>query len=147
MRAMTGWHIAHFLVLGTWLGVVLAELVFEAAGSRTEPLSRAAALFHGAVDRYLEIPLLAGVVLTGGALLSQTEFSGALGVKIACGLGAVAINGACAVVVFRREKEAKAGASPERLAALTKWVWLSAAVGVPLGLVALFLGGQRVGWW
>ncbi len=144
---MTGWHIAHFLVLGTWLGVVLAELVFEAAGARSGPLRRAAAAFHGAVDRYLEIPILLGVLLTGVALLAQTDFDGLLAVKIACGGGAVAVNFACAVVVFQREKEAKEGATEERLKVLTKWVWGSAGVGVPLGLVALFLGGGRVGWW
>ncbi len=144
---MTGWHIAHFLVLGTWLGVVLTELVFEAAGARSEALRRAATAFHGAVDRYLEIPLLVGVVLTGLGLMSGVELDGAMQIKIACGLGAVGINGACAVAVFRREKEAVDGASELRLKALTRWIWLSAAVGVPLGLVALYLGGSRMGWW
>lgn len=144
---MTGWHIAHFLVLGTWLGVVLTELVFEAAGTRSEALRRAAAAFHGAVDRYLEIPLLVGVVLTGLGLMSGIELDGAMQLKIACGLGAVAANGGCAVAVFQREKEAAEGASEERLASLTRWVWLSAVVGVPLALVALYIGGGRLAWW
>ncbi len=144
---MTGWHIAHFLVLGTWLGVVLAELVVEALGARSEALRKAAAAFHGGVDRYVEIPLLVGVVVTGLGLMGGIEFDAAMTAKIACGLGAVAVNGLCAVAVFQREKEAKEGASEERLAELTKWVWLSAFVGVPMGVVALYLGGARVGWW
>ncbi len=144
---MSGWHIAHFLVLGTWLGVVLAELVFEALGARSEALRRAAAAFHGGVDRYVEIPLLVGVVVTGTALLPGVELDGAMTVKIACGLGAVGINGACAVAVFRREREAREGTSEERLRALTRWIWLSAAVGIPLGVTALVLGGAQMGWW
>ncbi len=144
---MTGWHIAHFLVLGVWLGVVLCELVFEAAGTRSPQLREAAAAFHGAVDRYLEIPILAGVLITGMALMGGVSIQGAMIVKIACGLGAVAINGACAVVVFKREREALAGATEERLAKLTLWIWASAGVGVPMGLVALYLGGQGQGWW
>jgi len=145
---MTGWHIAHFLVLGTWLGVVLAELVFEAVGSRSETYRRSAAAFHGAVDRYVEIPLLVGVLVTGLALMDGSiVFDGPMKAKLACGVGAVAINGACAFAVFQRERESAEGAPEARLRELTRWIWISAAVGLPLGVVALFLGGGRVGWW
>lgn len=143
---MTGWHIAHFLVLGVWLGVVLAELTFEAVGTRSAALREAAAVFHGAIDRYLEMPILVGVIVTGTALLFRVTIDGALIVKVACGLGAVGTNLACAVVVFKREREAREGATEERLASLTRWVWRS-VVGVPMGLVALVLGGQRMNWW
>lgn len=144
---MSGWHIAHFLVLGAWLGCVLCELVFEAAGARNESLRRAASAFHGAVDRYLEIPLLVGVIVTGMALMPGVQMRGALIVKIACGLGAVGVNGLCAIAVFKREAAAATGASEHELAALTRWIWASAGVGVPLGLVALWIGGQTQGWW
>ncbi len=86
-------------------------------------------------------------VAAGAVLASTVALDATMALKIACGLGAVGVSVACAKVVFQRSREAREGASEERLKALTRWVWLSAAVGVPMALVALFVGGQRVGWW
>ena len=43
-------HLAHLIALGMWLGVVIAEVLFEFAASDAESL-RAAARFHDMVNR------------------------------------------------------------------------------------------------
>ncbi len=144
---MTGWHLAHLFILAAWAGLVLGELVIEAVSAGDHELRRAAARFHRAIDLYIEIPLLTGVVVTGVVLMGRANLDASLWIKIACGLGAVGINIACAVAVLLRARAADAGADEPVLAGWTRWVWRSGAVGVPLGLAALVMGGTRVGWW
>ena len=43
-------HVAHLVVLGMWLGVVITEVLFEFTASDAESL-RAAARFHYNVDK------------------------------------------------------------------------------------------------
>jgi hypothetical protein len=66
-------HVAHLIVLGMWLGVVITEALFEFAASDAESL-RAAARFHYRVDKFGELPILFAVLVTGtsagGALLA-----------------------------------------------------------------------------
>ena len=50
-------HVAHLIVLGMWLGVVITEVLFEFAASDGESL-RVAARFHYKVDKFGELPIL-----------------------------------------------------------------------------------------
>ncbi|WP_410970084.1 hypothetical protein, partial [Salmonella sp. SAL4458] len=64
---MESLHLAHLIVLGMWLGVVITEVLFEFAASDAESL-RAAARFHYKVDKYGELPILFAVLATGTIL-------------------------------------------------------------------------------
>src|SRR5690242_2509010 len=55
-EAMEPVHLAHLIVLGTWAGVVITEVLFEFSGSDPDSL-RAAARFHYNVDKFGEIPV------------------------------------------------------------------------------------------
>ena len=133
-------------MLGLWGGCVLAEFAMEGAAARQPAFRPAAAAFHDTIDRVVEIPILIAVVATGLKLASTAAWDGQLIAHVVCGLGAIGVNVACAFVVFKRVREARDGADEARLRELTRWVW-AAASGVPLALVALYLGGHRFGWW
>ena len=64
---MEPFHVAHLVVLGMWLGVVITEVLFEFAASDAESL-RAAARFHYNVDKFGELPILFAVLVTGTIL-------------------------------------------------------------------------------
>ncbi|MBX3472731.1 MAG: hypothetical protein KF878_38250 [Planctomycetes bacterium] len=141
----TGWHVAHVVLLAVWAGVVLAEVVLELAARRDPTLERGVARLHARIDVLVEAPLLAAVVLTGAVLLARAPvIDGWLWAKALCGLGAVAANAACVVAVLRRQRAAD---DAREAARWTRWVLLSPAPGVPLALLALYLGGARGGWW
>ena len=144
---MTGWHIAHIIVVSLWAGLVAGEGVMELTARKSGELGVPVARFHYYLDIFLETPLMMLVVLTGMVLLLRTQPNVALWVKVAAGLGAVASNAACVVFVIRRNTIALADANPGSLVRLSDWVRRTAFTGVPLGLLALYLGGHRGGWW
>ena len=137
---MDGLASFHLIALGSWAGVVLTELVFEAGGISGKLDRGAVAWLHWQVDRFVEIPLLVAVLASGTLLWRRAGWSPELAWKVAFGVLAVTANLFCVFVVRRRVSQ------PES-AALTHSVIGSAVVGIPLGLVALVLGGARVGWW
>jgi hypothetical protein len=142
-----GWLTAHLVVLALWGGLISAEVVMEFGGRVSERLSYATARMHYWTDLFIEIPLLTSVVVTGLILLMSTQADALLWVKVACGLGAVAANAVCVAVVFRRNRMALAGGGAVALRGLSRWVFRTAFVGVPLAIVAFWIGGYRVGWW
>lgn len=155
----SGWHAAHLAAIAAWGGLVAAEIIIEVGGRFSRRLQYATARFHYWTDVTFEIPLLLLVVLTGAVLLMGTQPDALLWTKVACGLGAVAANAACVVVVFRRNRvalhDANDGnaanaanvANVATMSHLSRWVFRTAFVGAPLALVALWIGGVRVGWW
>jgi drug/metabolite transporter (DMT)-like permease len=97
------------------------------------------------IDLFVELPLLIGVVITGAVLLLKTPaIDASLWAKVLLGLGAVALNVGCAFAVILRRRTGKKGGDPSLL---TRLVFGSAGLGVPLALIALYLGGERGGWW
>ncbi len=147
----SGLHLAHFAALLIWAGMVLVELGIEVAALKDETLRPAVAKLHHLVDLYVEGPALLAVVVTGTFLLLRVAAAGgadlALGLKIGLGLGAVGANVFCVRIVIQRGDLATAGAPIAELDPLSRWVFRSAYVGLPMGLAALWMGGQRVGWW
>jgi hypothetical protein len=95
-------NVAHLVFLGMWLGVVITEVLFEFAGSDGDSL-RAAARFHYYVDKFGELSILLGVLLTGTMLavrawpLTTLHF-----IKIATSLVAVGSALICTLWVFQR---------------------------------------------
>ena len=133
---MEPFHLAHLMVLGMWLGVVVTEVLFEFAASDAESL-RAAARFHYTVDKFGELPILFAVLVTGAVLavrawpLTPLHF-----VKIAASLIAVGANLICTMWVFQRRRVA----DPKVLLGFRRRIWSLAAVGVVFATPALYLG-------
>ena len=144
---LSAWHVVHLICVGAWLGLVAGEMVMETVARRDETLSRPAAIFHRWLDLCVEIPLFSAVLITGLVLLLRSTPDAQLWLKVACGLGAVAANAICVAPVLKRARLARSGASREALGTLTDRVFQLAAGGTPLGLAALYLGGQRFAWW
>lgn len=99
--AMRAWLIVHLLAAGLWLGCVLVEIAFErtlAAQGKWHLLAR----LHDRVDRWVELPALAVVVMTGLWMLhsqfGDVVLSSWLRAKIAFGALAVLANLYCAGV-------------------------------------------------
>jgi len=152
----SGWHAAHLAAIAAWAGLVAAEIIIEIGGRFSQRLQYATARLHYWSDVYIEIPLLFVVVFTGAVLLVGTQPDALLWTKVVCGLGAVGANAACVVVVFRRNRIALAAYGTQGAVAgetvvvmtnLSRWVFRTAFVGFPLAVVALWIGGYRVGWW
>src|SRR5215468_10827099 len=133
---MEALHVAHLIVLGMWLGVVITEVLFEFAASDADSL-RAAARFHYKVDKLGELPILFAVLVTGTILavrawpLEPLHF-----IKIAASLGAVGANLICTRWVFQRRpiEDVKV------LLGFRRRIWSLAAVGGVFGTFALYLG-------
>lgn len=129
-------HVAHLMVLGIWLGIVLTEALFEFSGSDPDSL-RAAARFHYTVDMYGELPILAAVVVTGVLLAARVgPLTPLHHVKIAASLVAIASNLICAWWVVQRRQVT----DPRVLLAYRRKIWATAAVGVVFGSTALLMG-------
>lgn len=129
-------HVAHLMVLCVWLGVVVTESLFEFSGSDVESL-RAAARFHYTVDKYGELPILLGVVVTGLILTVRAwPLTSLHWIKIAASLVAVGSNLLCAVWVTQRRQVQDVNL----LLGFRRRIWSTAAVGVVFGTVALYLG-------
>lgn len=99
----------HMVFAGIWLGCVLTEALFERALLKTgRPNERILADLHKRVDMFIEIPAIAGVVVTGLLMLGEVAQSLTLQLKIAAGLVAIAANAYCVYLVFARARAAKA---------------------------------------
>jgi hypothetical protein len=129
-------HVAHLIVLGMWLGVVITEALFEFAASDADSL-RAAARFHYKVDKFGELPVLFAVLVTGTILavrawpLTPVHF-----IKIAASLAAVSCNLICTLWVFQRRRIEDV----KVLLGFRRRIWSLAAVGVVFATPALYLG-------
>jgi hypothetical protein len=105
----------HLLFAGIWIGCVLTEALFERvllAGDRAAHLTLSS--LHVRVDKYVEIPMIVGVLLTGAVLWSQGHRAGAsFHLMAGAGLVAIAANLHCVGIVFKRHRAALAGNWPE----------------------------------
>ena len=133
---MEPFHVAHLVVLGMWLGVVITEVLFEFAGSDADSL-RAAARFHYNVDKFGELPILLAVLVTGTILavrawpLTPLHF-----IKIAVSLASVGSALICVLWVFERRKIKDVNA----LLGFRRRIWTLAAVAAVFATPALYLG-------
>jgi hypothetical protein len=133
---MEPFHLAHLIVLGIWLGVVITEVLFEFAGSDADSL-RAAARFHYNVDKFGELPILVGVLVTGTILAARAWPLTPLHViKIAASLIAVGSALICVLWVFQRRQIEDVNL----LLGSRRRIWTLAAVAAAFATPALYLG-------
>ena len=133
---MEPFHVAHLVVLGMWLGVVITEVLFEFAGSDPDSL-RAAARFHYIVDKFGELPILVGVLVTGTILAVRAWPLTPLHViKIAASLVAVGSALICTLWVFQRRHIEDVNV----LLGFRRRIWTLAAVAAVFATPALYLG-------
>jgi hypothetical protein len=133
---MEPFHLAHLIVLGMWLGVVITEVLFEFAGSDADSL-RAAARFHYNVDKFGELPILVGVLATGAILTVRAWPLTTLHlVKIGASLAAVGASLVCVRWVFQRRQVEDVHA----LVRLRRRIWILAAIAALFATPALYLG-------
>ena len=129
-------HLAHAIVLGMWLGVVITEVLFEFSGSDADSL-RAAARFHYNVDKFGELPILIAVLVTGTLLAARAwPLTPLHVVKIAASLIAVGSALVCVLWVFRRRHVEDVNA----LLGFRRRIWTLAAVAAVFATPALYLG-------
>ncbi|MBN3758347.1 hypothetical protein G3N95_35930 [Paraburkholderia sp. Tr-20389] len=133
---------AHIVCASAWLGCVLTEAVFEHSIGPEWVNRRFVARLHWLTDCWVEVPLIAGVLITGFVLSATSQFTPALAVKIAFGLSAIVLNAVCVVLVKRRLAHADAGEA-EGYERVDRWQHRIGA-GVLAGIVgALATGGLR----
>jgi hypothetical protein len=133
---MEPFHLAHVIVLGMWLGVVITEVLFEFAGSDADSL-RAAARFHYQVDKFGELPILVGVLATGTILAVRAwPWTPLHGVKIAVSLLAVGSALVCVLWVFERRGVEDVNA----LLGFRRRIWTLATFAAIFAAPALYLG-------
>ena len=105
--------LTHLLLVGAWLGCVLTEALFERALLGQGPAQELLlSQLHKKVDLWVEIPAFLGVLLSGAVLLARSGPAlpaAQLGLKIGCGLLAMAVNAYCVHLVWRRAAHAQAG--------------------------------------
>jgi len=131
----------HLALVALWGGVVLVESTIEALGERGHIETTAAARLHQATDRFIEVPTLIGIVITGLLLWQRSEWSAELAPKIVFGLAAVLANVVTVVYVERRARNI---GDPRRA---TLMIFVIGALVFPLALIATYLGGGIAGWW
>src|SRR5262245_39156475 len=124
----------HLFFLAMWAGVVLAEIAIETIGVRRPEARRFVADAHYAIDLFIEVPLLIGVVVTGAWLMRNAVWDTASAFKFACGGAAIVANLICVALVVARY----------RGATTTRGIFGTAIFGIPPALVALYLGLSRV---
>lgn len=137
MEGLTALHLA---LIAFWGGVVAVESVIEALGERGHLEIDAVARIHQITDRFIEIPVLFGIVWTGLALWARAGWTPELLPKVGFGVAAVVANLITAIYVERRAR----GIGDTRQATLMIFVF--GALVFPFALAALYLGGQHVGW-
>lgn len=126
----------HLIVLSAWAGVLLVEVVIERLGERHD-MTALAVQAHFWIDVLVELPLVAGVLLTGTVLLARGwPPSGSHVVKLVAAAGAIAINLYCAVIVIVRHRVRDDADAVRRYG---RHVRLS-VLGVPFGVLAAYLG-------
>jgi hypothetical protein len=132
---------AHLVVLALWGGVVATEAVVEILPFRRRELHAPAIRFHFVIDLLVELPLVLAVVATGATLAFTVDpFTPLHLVKVAFGLGAVAINLYCIAVVLRRARQLGAGSGPDPLWRASRTVLACFALGLACAAVAAVLG-------
>ncbi len=129
-------HVAHLVALGAWLGVVIAEVLFEFTASDAESL-RAAAKFHGNVDKYGELPILIAVLLTGAMLAVRAwPWTPLHVIKIAASLIAVGAALICVLWVFQRRRIE----GVDVLLGFRRRIWTLASIAAVFAAPALYIG-------
>lgn len=129
--------ILHLTALSFWLGVVSVEFIFERAKIGKEVVIR----LHKLTDRYVELPIIAIVFITGLMLWARTSWSLDYFPKVFFGFLAVASNIFCYYYVETRKLE------KENFKHHSLILFKMTIIGLFSFVMALILGGRHAGWW
>lgn len=132
--------ILHLVILSFWGGLVITESVLELYPFRQPRLHGPAIEFHYWIDLLLELMLLIAVLLSGILLIFSVELTGVHYLKIVCGLFAVSMNLICVALVIKRYHRKRQGAPDEELWKYSRKIIATAALGIPVAMVAAALG-------
>ena len=91
--------VLHLTFAGVWLGCILVEVAFEHGSGGGSDMRLFISKLHWNVDKIIEIPAFAGVLLTGGVLLMQAAVTPLLWTKAAFGAVAILFNVVCVWLV------------------------------------------------
>lgn len=99
----------HLMCAAAWLGCILVEAVCEHSIEPTPPMRLFISRMHWTTDKAIEVPALAGVLVTGGLMLGRVQPGPLLWAKIGLGLMAIVANLICVGLVVKRLRLARAG--------------------------------------
>lgn len=99
----------HLFCIAAWTGCILVEALYEHSIDPSPAMRRFVSELHWRTDKYIEIPALLGVLLTGGAMLHSAAMTPLLWTKVALGLMAILFNAICVGLVVQRLRTARAG--------------------------------------
>lgn len=129
--------ILHLTSLAFWLGVIAVEFVFERARIGKESVIR----LHKLTDRYVELPIISVVFLTGMLLWARSSWDLVLLPKVLAGFGAVGANVFCYYCVEKRTPE------KENFKKCSLLLYRATLFGMACFVIAFILGGRSAGWW
>jgi len=129
--------LVHIIAISFWLGVVSVEVIIERARIDRNSIVR----LHQLVDRFVELPTITVVFISGMLLWSRTSWSLDILPKALLGIGAVFLNAICYYFV---EKRAVEGSNFQQQSARILWVTIPA---VFCFIGAAYLGGSHANWW
>ncbi len=135
----------HVLALGLWGGCVAVEMLLESSGKSDRALRVQVARYHDAIDRFIEMPILIAVLVTGLLRLRLELLHGWYLALVVSGLTAVLVNLLCVIPVVRRKRAADAG-DMSRVDAESRWILRAFWTGAPAASIALFCGAVIRGW-
>jgi hypothetical protein len=101
--------VLHLTFAGVWLGCILVEVAFEHGSGGGSDMRLYISKLHWSVDKLIEIPAFAGVLLTGSVLLVQAAMTPLLWTKTVFGAVAILFNIACVWLVRVRLAHAMRG--------------------------------------
>ncbi len=145
---MTWIRYLHVLAVVLWFGSAAADIILELVLRKTASREGQLTLIHlhAIIDQILETPGFIVTLATGVFLfLSYKNPSGALYLKIACGIAAASANLFCVKKVLDRNRWAKSTSKEalplelERGKVLTRDIYLS-MLGVPFAFITLYIG-------
>lgn len=127
----------HLTSLSFWLGVVSVEFIFERACIEKSAVVR----LHKLTDRYVELPIITVVFLTGLLLWKRVDWSLNYLPKVLVGSGAVFSNVICYYFVEKRTSQ------KESYKRYSRFLYKLTLLGVVCFIIAFILGGNHAGWW
>ncbi len=135
----------HVLALGLWGGCVAVEMVLEHSARSDSDLRSQVARYHDVIDRYVEIPILIAVLVTGLLRLRLELLHGWYLLLVISGSTAVLINLLCVIPVVRRKRAADAG-DMLRVDAQSRWILRAFWAGALAASFAFFAAAVLRGW-
>jgi len=127
----------HIIAISFWLGVVSVEVIFERARIDKSSI----VLLHQLTDRFVELPTISVVFISGMLLWSRASWSLEFLPKVLFGICAIALNVICYYFVEKRTTETNTFL---KQSTLILWVTIP---GVFCFIAAAYLGGGHANWW